>query len=210
MTSSAFSDLTGRLHEVRLLCQLDPLRSGDLDQLNTTNAINRACIILLSAHLEGFLEDLVVEAIDALVDGTAKVEQLPLVFRALHAEEHLRVIEPIKDRKARAPRIEQMFKGESELWLAGKPLQATMVRAKMVCGEMTNPGSREIRQFLELLGVDIELCLAITGKDELLNQINGLVGRRNAIAHGEVNASATSTDVDNYRISSPRDSIGPD
>ena len=91
-----------------------------------------------------FWRILVVEAIDALVDGTAKVEQLPLVFRALHAEEHLRVIEPIKDRKARAPRIEQMFKGESELWLAGKPLQATIVRAKiLVCGEMTNPGLRE-------------------------------------------------------------------
>ena len=87
------------------------------------------------------------------------------MFRALHAEEHLRVIEPIKDRKARAPRIEQMFKGESELWLAGKPLQATMVGARiLVCGEMTNPGSAGIRQFLELLGVDIELCLCHHGQ----------------------------------------------
>jgi RiboL-PSP-HEPN len=154
-------------------------------------------MILLCAHLEGYLEDLVAEAIDTLV-GRAKIENLPLVFRALHAEEHLREIELIRDRNARAPKIEHMFKDESSLWSAGQVVQATMVRPQAVCAELSNPSSREVKQFLKLLGVDIEQHLANVGQPALLGKINGLVGLRNSIAHGEVSASATAADVDQY------------
>jgi hypothetical protein len=197
MTSIALGELGGRLNEVRRLRRLDPFRSGSSGDSGTSNAVNRACIVLLCAHVEGFLEDLVVEAIDTLV-GNAKVERLPLVFRALHAEEHLRRIELIRDRNVRAPRIEQMFNNESHLWSYGRILEAAMVRPKAVCAEMANPSSREVRQFLELLGVDIERHLADNGRKDLLDRLNGLVARRNSIAHGEVTASATAVDVDEY------------
>jgi hypothetical protein len=176
---------------------MDPLRSGYSDDVATGNAINRACVVLLCAHLEGFLEELVTEAIDSLV-GRAMVERLPLTLRALHAEEHLREIEPTRDRSKRAPKIERMFKEESFLWSSGQVLEAAMVRPKAVCAEMSNPSSREVRQFLELLGIDIEQYLTNIGQESLLGKINGLVALRNSIAHGEVTASATAADVDQY------------
>lgn len=197
MSSQALAELADRLNEVRLLCRLDPLRTEKSNDRAVGNAINRACIVLLCAHLEGFLEDLITEAIDVLVDQ-ALVEHLPLAFRALHAEEHLRRIEPIKDRSTRAPRIQQMFNDESELWSTGQTLRVTMVRPKTVCGEMSNPGSHEICNFLKLLDVDLAQHLSQTASDDLLGKVNGLVFRRNSIAHGEVSASATSVDVDQY------------
>ena len=197
MTSLAHGDLAGRLNEVKILSRLDPLRLGPNRQGAAGNAVNRACIVLLCAHLEGFLEDITVEAIDVMV-GRAEVERVPLLFRSIHVEEHLRTLEPMKDLKARAPRIKKMFETEADLWLPGKVLQATMVRPKMICGEMSNPGSREMRQFLELLDVDIDEYLSNVGQSDLLNKANGLVARRNAIAHGEVNALATAADVDQY------------
>lgn len=197
MTSLALGDLGGRLNEVRRLRRINPKRLDHSSDVETENALNRACIVLLCAHLEGFLEDLVTEAIDILV-GRATIENLPLIFRTLHAEQHLKEIELARDRNARAPKIERMFKSEAPLWSDGQLLEATMVRAKAVCDELDNPSSRRIRQFLELIGVDIDLHLANCSERDLLDQVNGLVAKRNSIAHGEVSASATAVDVGRY------------
>jgi len=200
MTSSALDDLEGRLDEVRCLTALDPERIGDGDADNSrlSSALSRASLVLLSAHLEGYLEDVAAEAIDALVAGSALVSRLPRLLRTIHADEHLRRLEQIKDRNARAPRIESLFAAESPLWTEGNVLTATMVRPKTVCDAMDNPGSTEVRQFLELLGVDIRQHLLDSGNASALGRIDGLVGRRNAIAHGEPDASATYGDVDTY------------
>lgn len=198
MTSSSLQDLADRLHEIRVLADQDPVRSGDISNSALSGAVNRACIVLLSAHLEGFLEDLATETLDALVGNAAVVDRLPLLLRAVHAEEHLRLLEPIKDRNARAPRIERLFTDEAALWAAGCEVRAEMIRYKAVCGEMSNAGSKEVRQFLEMVGVDIRIHLAIEGRLDLLGKVDGLVGRRNAIAHGEVTALATHADVDGY------------
>lgn len=59
MTSLALGDLGGRLNEVRRLRRINPKRLDHSSDVETENALNRACIVLLCAHLEGFLEDLV-------------------------------------------------------------------------------------------------------------------------------------------------------
>lgn len=196
--SLSLQDLVARLDEVRLLAAEDPVRQGNLSAAPLSNAINRACVVLLSAHLEGFLEDLVTEALDALVRLGASVEQLPVLLRAVHAEEHLRPLEPVKDRNSRAAKIERLFAQEGDLWTAGSVLQASMMRSSAVCREMANPGSKEIRQFLEFVGVDIGQHLQAAGQQALLSQTNSLVAKRNAIAHGETSAAATPTDIDDY------------
>jgi len=198
MSSSAFGDLRARLDEVRTLSALDPARSGDVSQPSVSNAVNRAAIVLLTAHVEGYLEDLVSEALDQFVANAAPVERLPLLLRALHAEHHLRQIEPMSDRNVRAPRIAKMFAAEAPMWTTGTLAQAHMIQARLVCAEMSNPGSREIAAFLELIGVRIEDYLAGIGASASLSQIDGLVHRRNQIAHGEANATGAFGDVDTY------------
>ena len=51
-----------------------------------------------------------------------------------------------------------------------------------------------------ILGVDIFNHLDSLGKQHLLGQIDGLVGRRNAIAHGEVLVTCAYTDVDHSLV----------
>jgi hypothetical protein len=198
--SAALLDLSTRLGEVRLLTSLDPSRAGDVTKPDESNALTRACILLLSAHLEGYLEDLVTEALDLLVHHATLVDDLPLLLRAIHVEEHLRRIEVMQDRNARAPRISAMLAAETPLWIAGNKLRAGMLRPKMVCSEMNNPGSREICQFLRFIGIDVEAYLTSVGNLPVLNQVNGLVGRRNAIAHGDASTTAAYSDIDQYLI----------
>lgn len=199
MTSAARLDLNTRLDEVRVLAAQDPSRrSSDPFGRPLSSALNRACLILLSAHLEGFLEDLAVEALDALVAANTPVHRLPLMLRAAHAEEHLARLDPIKDRNARAPRIQTLFENEMALWVGGNTLSPEMVRAKTVCGSMDNPGSTQVRHFLEMLGVDIRAHLQERGRTSTLSLVDTLVGRRNAIAHGDSSATVTGKDTDDY------------
>jgi len=126
------------------------------------------------------------------------VEDLPLLLRAIHVEEHLQKIEALQDRNARAPKIQIMLATETALWTTGNKLRSGMLRPKTVCAEMSNPGSREICQFLRLIGTDVEAHLTAAGNQSVLYQINGLVGRRNSIAHGDASTSAAYTDIDQY------------
>lgn len=71
MSSQSFQDLSTRLAEVISLSQADPARTSDFTQARLSGAINRAGIVLLSAHLEGYLEDVIVEAMDSLVQNFA-------------------------------------------------------------------------------------------------------------------------------------------
>jgi hypothetical protein len=202
MTSAARTDLKNGLDEVRLLTAQDPGRAESpqsaVSSASLSNALSRACIVLLSAHLEGYLEDIVTEAMDALASHGALVERLPLLLRTVHAEEHIFDLEPMNDRNSRAPRIQRMFQIEGPLWTTGNVLTRTMLRPNTVCGKMSNPGSREVKQFLDFIGVDIEKYADTRGATGVLSQINGLVGIRNAIAHGEATSNTTFMDIDNY------------
>jgi hypothetical protein len=102
------------------------------------------------------------------------------------------------DRNKRASKISNMLTTEIPMWIAGNRLQAGMLRAKVVCAEMSNPGSREISHFLKIIGIDVETYLDSVGNLPLLHQVNGLIGRRNAIAHGDASTTAAYTDIDQY------------
>lgn len=198
MSSDSLRHLGDRLREVATLSGMDPARSGDTSRPDASNALARACIVLLSAHLEGYLEDLLVEVLDKFVSSRTLVERLPILLRALHAEKHLTELEPMTDRNRRAPRIQRMFDSEGPIWIAGNPVTSKMVNAKLVCEQMNNPGSKEIAAFLNLVGVDIAAHFRLHGGAATLGRVNGLVALRNQIAHGEAAAGATHRDVDDY------------
>lgn len=197
--SEAFRELSARLDEARLLSAQDPVRGGDTSKIALTNAVNRGALVLVCGHLEGYLEDLAVEVIDVLIQTGVDVDRLPRILRALHAEQHLTTLEPMRDRNARAPRIETLFQSEGELWRKGVALRVGFLDAATVASQMGNPGSKEIEQFLELLGVaDLFDQLDLSGLSHLRSHVNELVAKRNAVAHGEVAATATAADVDRY------------
>lgn len=84
MTSAALSDLGARLDEVRILAAQDPSRINPSAVSPLSGPVNRASLVLLTAHLEGFLEDLVTECLDNMVTNSPEVENLPLLLRAIH------------------------------------------------------------------------------------------------------------------------------
>ena len=90
LMSKGLLDLSSRLDECPVTHIVDPSRVGDVTQPSRSNALTRDAFLLLSSHLKGYLEDLVTESLDLMVHHATLVEDLPLLLRAIHVEEHLK------------------------------------------------------------------------------------------------------------------------
>jgi hypothetical protein len=163
------------------------------------NAVNRAVVVLLTAHVEGFVEDLAAEAIDHLHREGPPIQNVPQLLRALHCDVDVLEIARLSDRKARAGRLGKLFADRMALWQVGGTLQPGMLSTELLRSQMSNPGSREVARFAELLGVaDLWESVEDPEHVSIRGVLNEMVGKRNAIAHGDTAAKSTSTDVDRY------------
>jgi len=69
MPSNALSIIPDRVQDIDELLNAHTLVGGSKKWARGTGAINRAAILLLTSHLEGFVEDLFVEAFELLFPG---------------------------------------------------------------------------------------------------------------------------------------------
>ena len=196
MPSAALHSLTTvRLAEVRELVGLRPEEqtSGTAGQ---RAAVNRAAVVLLCAHLEGFLEELIGELVDHLNSSTPRTENVPLLLRAAHVTSDIDAIAAMTDAGARAERIESLFQDHRDLWLAGTLI--FQLRVEKLTAGMSNPGAREISRLFLLAGVeDVFSEVTLTDGSDPNKRINELVRVRNSIAHGE-DTKVTDDQVDRY------------
>lgn len=177
--------------------------------LEKTNAINRACVVLLCAHLEGYLEDLAVDIVDCLVRNGSRSTDVPLPLRMLHFESHASRLLAQQGQILQTndtSEVEAFFRDQASLW--GGPWQPPtgVLDATLATAKMSNPTSAEIRRFLAKLGITdafrpIMGSSHIASPQALRDRIDDLVRKRHAVAHGAANTAdslPTSEDVDRY------------
>lgn len=204
MSAEALVEFSDRLREISLLSALDPARGLapgarlTREEQLTSNALNRSSIVLLSAHLEGFLESLAAGVLDALVANAAEVHRLPLSLRAIHVDGPLKQVVEIADPNKRYPRIQALFASHSAIWDDSKVLEQSMINVGAIVDRMSNPQEKAIVAFLSYVGVDIRDHLNQVGKLPLLQRATSLVDLRNQIAHGGQVSSTTYSDLDDY------------
>jgi RiboL-PSP-HEPN len=195
--SSALEALVGpRLEEVRALVALRP---GGRSRIESAQgfAVNRAAVVLLCAHLEGFIEDLVGDCVDSLNSRRPDPARLPVVLKAAHVMSEVSVISLMTDVEKRAWRIERMFADSRHLWEAAE--LAYQLRVEVVTGEMSNPGAPEIARVLALLGMeDVFVGVTLPDEADIEKRVNELVGVRNSIAHGGADTKVTDDQVNRY------------
>jgi hypothetical protein len=177
--------LQQRLDEVRLLVRLRPVRRRfRRSDARTGDAVNRACVVVLTAHLEGFIEDLVIDMIDFLNQSTPATQDLPAVLLAAHVIVEIDEIAQIQDSDKRATRIDQLFRLHAPLWLDQR-MTSGRLRAESITSGLGNPGAKEIARVLGVLGLsDVFSTVRLPDGADPEKRINELVGIRNSIAHG--------------------------
>lgn len=194
-SAALLSLMTVRLAEVRELVGLRP-PDQHLAAAAPRSAVNRAAVVLLCAHLEGFLEDLVGELIDQLNSSAPGIENVPLRLRAAHVTGEIDAIAAMTDAASRAERIGRLFRDHSDLWLAETLI--SQLRVEKVTAGMSNPGAPEISRLFLSVGLEDALDeVALTDGSDPAKRVNEFVGVRNSIAHGE-GTKVTDDQVDRY------------
>jgi RiboL-PSP-HEPN len=186
VASPALTSLRGsRLAEVRALLRLRPERvPGDRASVAAADAVNRASVVVLVAHVEGFIEDLIDDAIDLINSNTPATADVPLELLAMQVAPELNMIAQMQDVSKRASRTRDLFIAHAPLWLDAN-LAPGRLSAETIAANLDNPGAKQVARVLGFLGMsDVFANVQLPDAADPAKRLNEMVGVRNSIAHG--------------------------
>lgn len=120
-----------------------------------TNAVNRACVVLMCAHLEGYLEDLAEDVVDCLARKASSPAHIPLDLRFLLFQTAVeKIIEQRREilQTGSVVDLEALFREHAALWGGAWTSPVIALDAAVSKSQLSNPMANEIRQFMRVLG----------------------------------------------------------
>lgn len=203
MPSKALQSLTTRLNDIAELLKAHRKVSGDkVGRKYEVAALNRAGLVLLSAHLEGFIENLVEECVSLMHANGVAVANVPARLRAAQLEATVMKPVPQNDHVTANKRVQEMAPTLANLWAPVTVVTNSLLKASPILSQMSNPGTKEIDHVFWYFDIDKamdHIWWNRAGNDAVKRNINELVGKRNAIAHGNQNVNVWKSDVERYQ-----------
>lgn len=155
MPSKALENLAGRLNDIdQLLKAHKAVAGGKVGRAYEVAALNRAGVVLLSAHLEGFIEDLVKECVSLLHANNVPMNDVPETLRAAQIETTVLKPVPHEDHVAANKRAQEMAPLLAALWTPGTVASAVNLTANPILTQMSNPGTNDINHIFWYFGID--------------------------------------------------------
>lgn len=187
---------SGRFKEIENLEEmvesLNPLM--EKDSRDKASALNRALIVMLCSHIEGYLEDVVIEFVDELCKNRVQAGKVPGKLKVTYMTEYLKKL------RYEESWIKKLFTDYSKLWIDNQILEEGDIEGERIVSDFGNPGSGKVEEILKCIGVEIwnQIPPKLKG---VKYDLDAIVYRRNAIAHGDLESSVTSEDVLRYHES---------
>jgi len=180
-----------------LLRVLPKRRRGISADPDVDKAIVRACIVLLTSHLEAYLKSINEEAIGYVNELGLTGDQVPLALRLKHSAE---VIDSLAAMQwgNREDALKQFVNSDACLWSNG----AAQFEAKRLTSGFKTPNPKWIKVYFERWGMpDVfsKITRSRAKRSHLWFSIQSLADKRNNIAHGDASETATPSDVRRYR-----------
>lgn len=210
--SNAFDEYVHNRYEVNEILHTAP---PDGEQLTSprrrelANALHRGSVMLLSGHLERYVESLVVEAIDAINSAAPPVNQIPEPLRMIQAEQALFDAwgSSQRDRKKTMQIIKKSVSEFPWIWSDKDP--CGNLKAEFLIGEnrFSNPTPYKINEVFDYFGIGKVVSKAVDlyqspDKGLIEIKVSELIQKRNEIAHTATASSLTRQDVIDYLIHS--------
>jgi hypothetical protein len=140
--------------------------------------------VVVVAHVEGFVEDLIDDAVDVLNGNNPATEDLPLELLAVHVASELNAVAEMKDVTKRAVRTRSLFLDHSRLWLDTN-LATGRLSAATIAANLNSPGAKHVGRVLGFLGIeDVFADVHMVDGADPGKRLNEMVQVRNSIAHG--------------------------
>lgn len=196
----AYSRFVRRLEEVDTLAKFAKRTSFRAPLTNPTlvNAVCRSGVVLLSSHIEGYIEDLGELAIERVANKRIAKTQLSLGFRYHLSRDIINVIRQATDPEKSAKKIVELFTRDSLIWNQD-PLFPPTLSGQIFLSDFANPNHERICNFFGRFGYtefnyDLQKIL---GRDFLVcsNMVNQVIDQRNKIAHGDLLSVTTPSDL---------------
>ena len=203
MTSDAFNTFNERIKEIKILrsklVAIEDIKLNDSNEYRSyENAINRASIVMLCSHFQGYIEDVILEFLYNVINGNVSARMIPPRLKHELCREGL---EPLsKDFNDNLPsKIESFIGSHHDLWCTDQVLISDnyppLNEKQWILGE---PGSEKIVRIIKKIGMadPWNEILKVPTNKLLKTRLNTLVHKRNYIAHGVIDTSASSLDIE--------------
>jgi len=200
VSSAPLAALLAAIVEVRTLELSNPSPTGGPPQNPPlTRAIGRACVVLLSAHLERYIHAINEETVNVLLTAGVQSSSVPELIRLLHLRQPIDELARTQW-TGRGSKLRDLMERESALWIPNA-VPTALVHDRLV-EWMRSPQCEEILRYFKQWGID-DIFSAVTRQPHtrayLWLKLSELVNKRNNIAHGDPTSEATQADVRNYR-----------
>jgi hypothetical protein len=200
MSSRALQSLLIALEEVGDLQRANPTPTGAApSQPETTRAIGRASVVLLSSHLERYIRNLNEEAVEFVNSAGVIGPSLPESLRLLHSKGSVDDLYRTNwEIQARATMLMTFAQADMWLWVPGGT--GHLQQARLLTW-MRTPMPVEIQRYFRYWEIR-DIFSAVTRKAHTRShfwlKVEELVTKRNNIAHGDLLTEATQEDVQAY------------
>jgi hypothetical protein len=200
MHSQSLTSLEDGLREVRDLQGAYPqAQLGEITSVTLTRAIGRASVVILSSHLEGYIDSLNTEAVTKVNEAGLDAARIPQQLRLLHSKPAVETLASTSwQTPGRASHLIEFMATEGWLWGSG---DSGAMQPDRFLTWMKSPAPRYLVRYFRYWGIeDVFSRITRTShtRDELFRRLRELVDKRNSIAHGDLATVATPADVRFY------------
>jgi hypothetical protein len=169
-----------------------------IEDRNKENAIHRASIVMLCSHVEGYVEDILEEFVGNIKSIGATSSNIPCALKVELCRPGLILLNN-NDHNVLRERIPEFIEKYEEFWFSAERIQPELFpEFEKKDWQMGNPWPDAIDAYLKRIGIE-------GFWDETNSTVKGdldtLVQKRNLIAHGHFQATATHDDIKRYIIS---------
>jgi hypothetical protein len=186
-----------RIEEIKILQRLlpEPDLGATASNRNLENAIHRASLVMLCSHVQGYLEDLVEEFLGNLKANRVISCNIPPELKVALCKRDLLGLNN-DDRNILMERLPEFIRRYEILWCSTREVGPESFPE--IIGkdwQIGNPWPKTVEAHLKKIGIKTFWCDA----NRILNgDLLSLVDKRNLIAHGHFEATATSDDIKRY------------
>lgn len=199
--TAAYCGFLRRLSEIEALNRLakqHSIRLGSRSDASTVNALCRANIVLLSSHLEGYVEDLAEVILQRIFQRALSKQKLAPRFLYYFSKDLLDELYETRNPDRIAVKMNKLFQRDVDIW-SGNDTFAEELPSDRFVSDFSNPSFEKIKRFIARFGYNNyshDLGHLLSSKYQAcVNMVDNVIDQRNKIAHGDAVATSTPSDV---------------
>ena len=180
------------------------------------NVVYYSCVVLLSSYLERYVESLIVEAIDAINNGSPLLQSIPEMLRVAQVKEILYDLSTTLQKDMTKDNVSQMIQKSQLLlsdcgWFLDDLQPFGKLTGEPLIGEnrFSNPSPEKIDDLFRHLGIIslVGRVISLETKPDrgaVRDKVKEMINKRNNIAHTGGTVTVTEQDVAAYLLYSRR------